>query len=996
MDDTGGTFWQSGFPEPPAPPATAEGTRGTDECAPDDADATVAKLQARADKMVERGELDGARQLYERVIARNAAEVVGETVETSSVKRDLVGVLQQLGELEQARHMMQEVHAFAATKPEGDDPMPGLEMKEQLAILHFQLREFEEARKLLEDVVAGMKRLGDCDEAELAATMEILAKTHVGLDNPRKACAVRHDIVMAYTAQFGANDDQTLDAKLALAIALQDLGELEQARRAYEEVIAGGEEVACHAAQHGGDAVGKEGGGVVTMLHAKSGLANLLRDLCDEGKALFNGQAEDARRLYTEGLEGYSARLGPSHEHALAVHVGRSGLVANHLSDSAEARRLLTESVEALTAHCGATHEDTLVAKMLLANTVAGQGGRAEARKLWREIVEGNTTLHGPEHPDTLLAKGGLALQLQSSAQPEDWEEARLIFAGLVHEYSSHIHDGEYGDGEEDEVRDLMLGAKLGVAKTLGRQAEYEEARRVLHEVMAAGTAAADLAKVLDAQVLQVLGERGDALRACIEVVAGHAPGEADIADQAHGLAVSTVVEQLVDEPGEREGTVRVCAEIIAAHEERLGGNDQGVVIAKVNLGNLLRQLGQPEEARRLYAGAIEACTAALGACHPNTLSITLNLADLLENQGDLNAARELFEQCVTGYEALHVRFEYSAEAQAINHNYKPVSGLEDLSYFSVASLAATALFCGALSWGYGRSKPLLYLHALTAFLVAIVAVQYYHIFFAAVRFSRVSDDLHMLGSCLTSNKGGKHVQTAAMKFPNTNPCCMGRMGLDLRCMPEEKDAGLVPGVCRECATWDDVSSAQVAVSESWCDADYGHPLSPKYCARGGPPRNAGEAPCAQLAQGGKADWVCHGCPMFTQGDRWMTCETRQAGNASASWVTTSLFIDKTKDCRRMQGAVCTKAEPCTPCGVPDLHRLGYVTGAPGLTRDWQELQGGRCETCKSRYDGHCDFVEGIGPYCRKDASGNDIEPCKRCCSEQPEYPFTSTGGKCV
>jgi tetratricopeptide (TPR) repeat protein len=69
-------------------------------------------------------------------------------------------------------------------------------------------------------------------------------------------------------------------------------------------------------------------------------VANLLQNL---------GERDEARRLYTEGIEGYTAQLGAQHMHTLSAKMGLANLLAD-LGERGEARRLYTEVIEGHTA----------------------------------------------------------------------------------------------------------------------------------------------------------------------------------------------------------------------------------------------------------------------------------------------------------------------------------------------------------------------------------------------------------------------------------------------------------------------------------------------------------------------------------------------------------------------------------------------------------------------------------------------------------------------
>ena len=62
------------------------------------------------------------------------------------------------------------------------------------------------------------------------------------------------------------------------------------------------------------------------------------------------------------------------------------------------------------------------------------------------------------------------------------------------------------------------------------------------------------------------------------------------------------------------------------------------------SLGNVLRNLGELEEARQLHEEALETKRRVLGPDHPHTLGTMWNLAFVLVEQGELEEARKLYE----------------------------------------------------------------------------------------------------------------------------------------------------------------------------------------------------------------------------------------------------------------------------------------------------------------------------------------------------------------
>jgi len=86
-------------------------------------------------------------------------------------------------------------------------------------------------------------------------------------------------------------------------------------------------------------------------------------------------------------------------------------------------------------------------------------------------------------------------------------------------------------------------------------------------------------------------------------------------------------------------------------------------------------------------------------------------------------------------------------------------------------------------------------------------------------------------------------------------------------------------------------------------------------------------------------------------------------------------WVPSLRDCRGGQLTQCTKDQPCTPC-----------------ERDKLDLfKEGRCRSCSSENKGDCNFVPGVGPYCKVSPDSKAVEPCKQCCTE-PEPYFDANG----
>ncbi|KAJ8606931.1 hypothetical protein CTAYLR_008631 [Chrysophaeum taylorii] len=76
------------------------------------------------------------------------------------------------------------------------------------------------------------------------------------------------------------------------------------------------------------------------------------------------------------------------------------------------------------------------------------------------------------------------------------------------------------------------------------------------------------------------------------------------------------------------------------------------------------------------------------------------------------------------------------------------------------------------------------------------------------------------------------------------------------------------------------------------------------------------------------------------------------------------------RDCDRGKPSECTRREPCTPCELDRLVSFGATS----------------CAMCSTVNRGDCRFKPGVGPYCYKAAGSDEVEPCRRCCTESLQH----------
>lgn len=197
--------------------------------------------------------------------------------------------------------------------------------------------------------------------------------------------------------------------------------------------------------------------------------------------------------------------------------------------------------------------------------------------------------------------------------------------------------------------------------------------------------------------------------------------------------------------------------------------------------------------------------------------------------------------------------------------------------------------------------------------LFTIVVVQYYNLWFAVLKVPFEFDARNRRSDCLVSEKGGKVGESEVVVASNTNPCFCH---VGARCVLSGENVVYTEGNVTA------VGSFVVTVE-------------------GGLNTTSGEA-C--LSDAGSECFVGEGNE------------------------TISRMVSFERDCSRGRGAVCSKDNPCTPCGLDRAEEFGDR---------WA-----RCKTCTGNKDGDCGFVQDVGPYCFATGFGSQVVPCERCCTE--------------
>lgn len=149
------------------------------------------------------------------------------------------------------------------------------------------------------------------------------------------------------------------------------------------------------------------------------------------------------------------------------------------------------------------------------------------------------------------------------------------------------------------------------------------------------------------ALLLQRRGKALPALAILREALAAQVATLPGGADSSQALSSAINIGSVLLEVGNCEEARRVSEEALAGFERTRAGSTPGALAARNNLSNALMRLGRLGEAEAPARAALEGYRRTMGDDHPNTLYAITNLGTLFDQQGRLPDAAELFAEAL-------------------------------------------------------------------------------------------------------------------------------------------------------------------------------------------------------------------------------------------------------------------------------------------------------------------------------------------------------------
>jgi tetratricopeptide (TPR) repeat protein len=285
-----------------------------------------------------------------------------------------------------------------------------------------------------------------------AAIRQTLGHTYMAVGKVTEAQPHLDRAVKLLTANLGADDPKTLNARNGVAVMLKSQGKEAQAEEIYLDILKA--------------SIARVGPNDTLTLDVKHNLARLYRS---------QGHYDRAQKLAVEVLEGCQARFGPDNSRTVSIKETMATILQEKRKFD-QAETIFKETLQITTAKLGPDHPRVLGIRGDIARLQKARGNVAQAAATFEDLVKAYSTVMGPEHPNTLAAKVNLALAWNALRKHSQAEE-------LMHETLT-IQQALLGDNHPQ-----TLISKGNLASIYQAEKKYAEAEELFKEALAGNTA---------------------------------------------------------------------------------------------------------------------------------------------------------------------------------------------------------------------------------------------------------------------------------------------------------------------------------------------------------------------------------------------------------------------------------------------------------------------------------------------------------------------------
>jgi len=457
------------------------------------------------------------------------------------------------------------------------------------------------------------EHLGE-EHRDTLRTLNVHAMILFDLDRNDECGDILRKIIARFEQTFGAEDPDTIHAKVCLAALGVDRSQGFGGRKQYEELIklqerVGGDSdllastlvnygIALINQHHNAEAVPLlERALRIRLEHAgpdETGTLSAMQNLAKAYQAV--GRADEAAKLQFEAMERLERTRGTRHPGTIEAVANLADLLKDK-GDYQKAEPIAKKALESNRTIHGNSHRKTIKTLTDVGIILGMLGRHAEAEAYHIEAYEREKAANGAEHPETMSRLNNLAVHYWYLGR---YQKALDSFAEIL-----VVLERRFG---KDHIETAHAMVNLAVVYTkLGR---FDESQAILDRALAIRT--------------KTFGF-----------------------DHPKTLETRTSLTHLTYERGDSEKAEQMYRELLPAKKKAFGPDHPWVLESTYNLACVLEKLGRKEEAAPLMAEALEGRRRVVGANHSETLDTAAELARLRFEAGATEEARTLFAEVI-------------------------------------------------------------------------------------------------------------------------------------------------------------------------------------------------------------------------------------------------------------------------------------------------------------------------------------------------------------
>ena len=390
---------------------------------------------------------------------------ISDSATIGRLNRLLGNIYSDLGRYKDSQHRYRASISIFESIPESAYLVDVLESKIGLSETHNQMKEFDLAIQLSQEIINQAKQLAP------HFAVPIIIQTQIQLSHARsmsgsydEALSDLSDALLTSEQMFGFQDELTLDVRHALGVILLQNSEYELSvdllkknydYRKEKYLVSHPKMISATFA--------------LSQSYANSGMLNLAepleRESYEQRSAVLgdrhpqtlhamNGYAEtlsqlgrhaQAELLFRKCHEIYKEVLGEGHRDTLNA-INAVGLSRHRMQDSQGAAEAFRECLNLKSLHLGESHSSTMMTRSNLGRILLDLGQYESAEEMLAQVVSYSTSTHGPNSDSTLRHKAIHALSLSRLGQSSKATElfmailqSRIEQFGLEHPKSASV-----------------------------------------------------------------------------------------------------------------------------------------------------------------------------------------------------------------------------------------------------------------------------------------------------------------------------------------------------------------------------------------------------------------------------------------------------------------------------------------------------------------------------------------------------------------------------